>query len=135
MKNKWTWLTDVACPLCRRRARAKQGGVRFCSLCSQSTCFALRLLESASSARAGRPRRYRWPHFDAEGRTARKSLFDARTETVQPRKAALTEEETVTRENDLKQVLEMHLEGFIDMAKMIFHEDRILEGHNDHGQD
>ena len=116
MKTKLTWLTDAACPPCRRRARAKQGGVWFRSLCSQSTCFALHILESASSTRKADGTD---GHFDAEGRTARKSLFDARTEIVQPRRAALTEEETVTRENDQKQVLEFHVKDLIDMAKMI----------------
>ena len=97
------------------RVRNK-GGVWFCRFCSQSTCFALHILGSASSAQEADGTD---GLFDAEERTARKSLFDARTAIVQSRRAALTEKETVTREKDLKQVFEVHVKGFIDLAKLI----------------
>ena len=113
MKTKLTWLTDVTCPWCRRRARAKQESVRFRRLCSQSTCFAFRILESASSTR------------EADGTgglsSTQKNGRQGKVRSMQerPRTAALTEEETVTRAKVLKQVFEVHFKGFIDMAKMI----------------
>ena len=117
MQTKLTWLTDVACPWCRRRARTKQGGERFRCLCSQSTCFALLVLESASSACAGRPTvqvaSLRRRRTDGKEKFARcKNGNCSTTQSCADRGRT-----SYTRTKDLKQVLEFPVNLKIDGGK------------------
>ena len=118
-------------------ARAKQGGVRFSQACAlRPWCLRIHVLEFALQLELyGRPRVHGgFPRTQVGGRE-RKRFFDAKIEIDLPPRAALTQEETATREKILKQIWKILRQGRHRYCQIDPDKGSTVVCHNTYGQD
>ena len=103
---------DVVCSLGRRRAHAKQGGMRFRSLCFQNSESEHKFWQLLPAPVIG-SRVCRLPPLSAE-EWSDKKIFDEKSEVALPHGVVMNAEEESTRETFLTQAWRLYVDDAFD---------------------